>query len=102
MHNKFVRGVKFWTSWGVAPTIFKITQLLQLFSKIVSKLTVIEGIFETKFQGLFFLLRINLRQVEDHFRKCRRSIVILKIVGATPQLVQNLTPIRKLFCTFLY
>ena len=36
------------------------------------------------------------------FKKSRRSKVILKIFGETPQLVQNLTPIRKLFCTFLY
>ena len=40
--------------------------------------------------------------VETIFEKSHRSSVILKIVGATPQLVQNLTPIRKLFCTFLY
>ena len=42
------------------------------------------------------------RQVGDHFKKSHRSNVILKIVGATPQLIQNLTPIRKLLCTFLY
>ena len=44
-------GVKFWTSWGVAPTIFKITLLRWLFSKMVSNLTILEGILETKFQG---------------------------------------------------
>ena len=41
-------------------------------------------------------------KLETIFEKSHRSSVILKIVGATPQLVQNLTPIRKLFCTFLY
>ena len=34
--------------------------------------------------------------------KSHRSSVILKIVRATPQLVQNLTPIRKLFGTILH
>ena len=41
-------------------------------------------------------------KLETIFEKSHRTSVILKIVGATPQLVQNLTPIRKLFCTFLY
>jgi len=39
-------------------------------------------------------------QVWDHFWKSRCSRVILKIVGATPLLVQNIKPIGKLFCTF--
>merc|ERR1712208_109700 len=41
-------------------------------------------------------------KLETIFEKSHRSSVILKIVGASHQLVQNLTPIRKLFCTFLY
>ena len=41
-------------------------------------------------------------KLETIFEKSHRSSVILRIVGATPQLVPNLTPIRKLFCTFLY
>ena len=41
-------------------------------------------------------------KLETIFEKSHRSSVILKIVGATPQLVQNLTPIRNLLCTFLY
>ena len=52
-------GVKFWTSWGVAPTIFKITLLRWLFSKMVSNLTILEGIFKTKFQGWFFFVPNN-------------------------------------------
>ena len=34
------------------------------------------------------------------FEKSRRAILILKIFWTTPQFVQNLTPIRKLFYTF--
>ena len=48
------------------------------------------------------LLFSKNHKLETIFEKSHRSSVILKIVGATPQLVQNLTPIRKLFCTFLY
>ena len=59
MQNNFLIGVKFWTSWGVAIKIFKITILQRLFSKMVSNLTVLEGIFETKFQGLFFFYPNN-------------------------------------------
>ena len=59
MQNNFLMGVKFWTSWGVARTIFKITMLRRLFSKMVSNLTVLEGIFETKFQGRFFFRKKN-------------------------------------------
>ena len=69
-------GFIFWSSWGVAPTIFKITLLRRHFSKMSLKV--------------------------DFLEKSHRSSVILKIVGATLQLVQNLTPIRNLLCTFLY
>merc|ERR1712115_71832 len=41
-------------------------------------------------------------KLETIFEKSHRSSLILKIVGATPQLVQNLKHIRKLLCTFLY
>ena len=47
-------GVKFGTSWGVALKIFKIWLLVWFFSKMVSNLSVLEGIFETKFQVQFF------------------------------------------------
>ena len=40
--------------------------------------------------------------METIFEKSHRSSVIFKIVELSPQLVQNLTPIRKLFCTFVY
>ena len=40
--------------------------------------------------------------LEIIFEKSHPSMQILKIVWATPQLVPNLTPIRKLLCTFLY
>ena len=59
MHNNFLMGVKFWSSWGVAPTIFKITLLQWFFSKMVSNLMILEGIFETKFQGWFFFVPNN-------------------------------------------
>merc|ERR1712074_252307 len=54
-----------------------------------------------------FIWKILLNFSKNHkletiFEKSHRSIVILKIVEASPQLVQNLTPIRKLLCTFLY
>ena len=48
------------------------------------------------------LLFSKNHKLETIFEKSHRSSVILKIVGATPQLVQNLTPIRNLLCTFLY
>merc|ERR1712208_10959 len=48
------------------------------------------------------LLFSKNHKLETIFEKSHRSIGILKIFGASPQLVQNLTPIRKLFCTFLY
>ena len=57
MHNKFLMGVKFWTSWGVAPTIFKITLLRWLFSKMVSNLWFLknlQGIFYIKLKAIFF------------------------------------------------
>ena len=34
MHNKFLMGVKFWTSWGVAPTIFQNHTLENIFQKL--------------------------------------------------------------------
>ena len=49
-----------WSSWGVAPTIFKIALLRWLFSQKASNLPAQEGIFETKFQGWFFFLE-NLK-----------------------------------------
>ena len=57
VHNNFLMGVKFWTSWGVAPTIFKITLLRWLFSKMVSNLWFFEnlhGIFHIKLKAIFF------------------------------------------------
>merc|ERR1711984_40445 len=48
------------------------------------------------------LLFSKNHKLETIFEKSHRSSVILKIVGATPQLVQNLTPIRNLLCTFFY
>ena len=42
-------GVKFETSWGVAPKIFKNTLLERVFEKMVSNLSVLEGIFEAYF-----------------------------------------------------
>ena len=50
-------GMKFETSWGVAPRIFKITLLERVFEKMVSNLAILEVVFETKFQGRFFLFR---------------------------------------------
>ena len=41
-------------------------------------------------------------KLEVIFEKSHPSSQILKIVGATLQLDQSFTPIRKLFCTFLY
>merc|ERR1711941_143272 len=40
--------------------------------------------------------------LENIFQKSHRRSVILKILGSIPQLLQNLTPIRELFCTFLH
>ena len=57
-------GMKFETSWGVAPRIFKITLLDRVFEKMVSNLSILEGVFEAKFQGLFFfLLRRNFKGI---------------------------------------
>ena len=47
-------GMKFETSWGVAPRIFKNTLLERVFEKMVSNLSILEGVFEAKFQGWFF------------------------------------------------
>ena len=55
--KKFLMGVKFWTSWRVSPTIFKITLLRWLFSKMVSNLWFFEnlqGIFYIKLKAIFF------------------------------------------------
>ena len=51
MHNNFFIGVKFETSWGVEPKISKNTLLERVFEKMVSYLSVIEGIFEAKGGG---------------------------------------------------
>ena len=78
MQNNFLMGVKFWTSWGVAPTIFKITLLRWLFSKMVSNLTILEGIFETKFQP-------QNRQVKHQFFKNPlQQGVFENFLGKTP------------------
>ena len=42
-------GVKFETSWGVAPQISKITLVGRFFFKLTLTMTVLEGIFEVKF-----------------------------------------------------
>ena len=60
MHNKFLMGVKFETSWGVAAKIFKNTLLERVFEKMVSNLSVLEGIFEAyffskNFKGIFYV-----------------------------------------------
>ena len=52
-------GMKFDTSWGVTPRIFKITLLERVFEKIVFNLSILEGVFEAKFQGLFFFAPKN-------------------------------------------
>ena len=44
-------GMKFETSWGVAPRIFKNTLLERVFEKMVSNLSILEAVFEAKFQG---------------------------------------------------
>ena len=60
MHNNFLMGVKFETSWGVDSRIFKNTLVERVFEKMVSNLSILEGVFEAKFQGLsFFLLPRN-------------------------------------------
>ena len=51
VHNKFVMGVKVWTCWRVDPGIFKNTLLERVFEKMVSNLSILEGIFEAKFQS---------------------------------------------------
>ena len=47
-------GVKFETSWGVDSRIFKNTLVERVFEKMVSNLSILEGVFEAKFQGLSF------------------------------------------------
>merc|ERR1711947_58606 len=46
------------------------------------------------------LLFSKNHKLETIFEKSHRSSMILKIVGATPQLVQNLTPIKKFLVHF--
>ena len=46
--------MKFETSWGVDPKIFKNTLVERVFEKMVSNLSILEGIFEAKFQRCFF------------------------------------------------
>ena len=48
---------------------------------------------------LFFSKKSTFRLI---FEKCRRSSVILKIVGATPQLDQNIKPTRYLSGQFFF
>ena len=67
MQNNFLMGMKFDTSWGVTTRIIKITLLERVFEKIVSNLSILEGVFEAKFQGWFFLLRRNFKR--DFFCK---------------------------------
>ena len=47
-------GIKFETGWGVASPIFKITLDETIFSKMTLTMMVLKGIFEAKFQDLFF------------------------------------------------
>ena len=51
VHNNFLMGVKFETSWGVDPRIFKNLLWERVFEKMVSNLSVLEGIFGAKFQS---------------------------------------------------
>ena len=44
--HKFRMGFKFWSSWGVAPMIFKISLLNRLFPKMVPNFTDYLGILE--------------------------------------------------------
>ena len=67
MHNNFLMGMKFETSWGVARKIFKNTLLERVFEKMVSNLSILEGSFETKFQGRFFFVPKNFKR--DFFCK---------------------------------
>ena len=50
MHNNFLMSVKFGTSWGSLKNFQNLTTGM-IFSKMVSNLSVLEGIFETKFQN---------------------------------------------------
>ena len=52
-------GIKFETSWEVDPKIFKNTLLERVFEKMVSNVSVLEGIFEAKFRVDFFSKKIN-------------------------------------------
>ena len=83
MQKNFLMDVQFWTSWGDVPTIFKITILRWLFSKMVSNLTILECILETKFQGGFFM-----------FRKFFRGISNLKLSRTKKSLPKNWTHLQ--------
>ena len=80
MHNNFLMGVKFETSWGVDPRIFKNTLLERVFKKMVSNLSVLEGSFETKFQGRFFLFPKILKNtlLERVFEKMVSNLSVLE------------------------
>ena len=60
MHNKFLMAVKFWTSWGVATTIFKITILRWLFSKMVSNLWFLKNL-----QRIFHIKLLWVKWMSD-------------------------------------
>ena len=47
----------FETRWGVDPKIFKKTLLERVYEKMVSNLSILEGIFEAKFQSWFFWIK---------------------------------------------
>ena len=51
--DKYPVGLQFWSSWGVAPTIFKITLDETVFSKIVSNIAFPE--FWDDFKVIFFV-----------------------------------------------
>ena len=83
-----------------------------IFSKMVSNLSVLEGIFETKFQSWFFFRKKSSsnfpkfqpqnRQVRHHFFKNSLHEGVFENSWKFVQLLQNITPIRILLCTFLY
>ena len=175
MQSNFLMGVKLWTCWGVAPTIFKIWILGWLFKKwsptwrswrvflrpnfrvgsfFVPKNFLLDffdnhggrrsiaGTAQHSIKPILKEIPFNLTflsknwtylqfykrntrkdyskrkknepwnlvpkipsrtvKLETIFEKNCHTLVILNILGATPQLVQNLTSLRKLLCTLLY
>ena len=82
LHNNFSMGVKFETSWGLAQKFFKNTLLERVFEKMVSNLSILEGIFEAKFQSWFF------------FRKNFKGISLIKFT--------TFLKIKKILKGFLY